>query len=142
MTRAETRRLRAVEAMFAESAPQPVTICICVVLLLEDGRPLWTSRILSACGEHPQSGVMCGRCHSAHDKRVDITHQVHTADLTSCVRCDEEAALPENEGWVDIALPNLTVQAEIDETPYDLGPVVIAVNIADRLCEACRAQSP
>ncbi len=140
MTRVEQRRLQLIEAMFAMSAEHPVLICHCVASL-ENGRPLWPTRSLAACGEHPQSGVMCGNCHRNHDRRADLRHRVHTADLNGCIRCDHPAVTPENDGWVDVALPSLTVFSELAPTLYDLGAVEIAVNIASRLCTACRAKS-
>lgn len=133
----EQRRLEAVIAAVQRSDVAPVPICGDLALLARGGS--LPEGVASMCGEHPLSGLFCGHCHRAHDKRADLQHDTFSAERLICMVCHEVVdPLPPDGGWVEMQLTGLTLVYEFGEELFHIDKLVVPVNIADRICGRCR----
>lgn len=133
----EDRRLTAVAAAVMRSDLAPVPICGDLALLARNGTLLDSAA--SMCGEHPLSGLFCGLCHRAHDKRADLQHDTFSAERQICMVCYRDIQPPPPDGgWVEMQLTDLTLVYEFGAELFHIDKLVVNVNIADRMCSRCR----
>jgi hypothetical protein len=141
MTPSEQRRFDALQAAFVHSDRYPVPVCDCLAAQFAEGesprRGMWT-----VCGDHPLVGILCASCHDGHDARFGIEHDVYTANRFGCLNGDAAIGLvPDEVALAEVRFTDVTVISQVGERRYHLDAIIVLANIADRLCDECRAKT-